>query len=151
MFEVGVAGVVGEEGMDWSARVSQRQRVEQGHDTRQQGRSGSGGVVCQNFVAVLVGPEAQGERTTRRRAVVAEIYRGGLIALNNNDLGRIRRMEPVGVIGVCFAHDILAWSQSAKRNTAPGSSALRHGRKTRVGYRGDAERPAAQRLLRRAY
>ena len=58
--------------MDCPVRVSQLARVEQGHDGRQQGRSISGGVACYNLVAVLVGPEAQGQPTTRRRAVVAE-------------------------------------------------------------------------------
>ena len=65
-------GVVVVEGMDCPVRVYQLARVEQGHHGRQQGRSGSVGVACYNLVAVLVGPEAQGQPTTRRQAVVAE-------------------------------------------------------------------------------
>ena len=65
-------GVVAVEGMDCPVRVYQLARVEKGHHGRQQGRSGSVGVACQNLVAVLVGPEAQGQPTTRRQAVVAE-------------------------------------------------------------------------------
>src|SRR5947199_226766 len=81
-------------------------------DGRQEGRSVSGGIPCKNLVAVLVTPEAQGQSTTRLRAVVAERDCLSSARCRKHDRGcsvhdqrgrhRVRRMEPVALIRVCL-------------------------------------------------
>ena len=103
-------GVVVAEGMDCAVRVYQLARVEKGHHGRQQGRSGSIGIACQKLVAVLVTPEAQGQPTTRRQAVVPETARLGSARCEHDHGCSARRMVPVGLSRVCLSNHVVARS-----------------------------------------
>src|SRR5262249_40899430 len=105
--------------------------LEQTHDSRQQSGSGSGGVACENLVAVLVTPVAKGQSTARHCAIVTEVHLLVLIALANGDLAykSSRRIATRASLG----DDVSAKRQVIKRVAAAVGSTLRHRSEAGVG------------------
>src|SRR5207249_1457491 len=108
-------------------------------------RPASRRVGCYNRVAVLVTPEAQGQATARRGAVIAERPRLSSARCEHDHGCSARRMEPVGLIRVCLRNYIVARSRQVAPSDAAslGSNVGLQWRNAAI-QRTDTEPPAGQ-------